>query len=70
MPAVAANDASRWTVAVRQDHRGLPAGAQPSGTMPAFTWANGVGTATLGHLPAFVRLPSTPGVAAPGISPG
>lgn len=45
---------------------GLPAGAQPSGTMPAFTWANGVGTATLGHLPAFVWLPyDAEGVTAP-----
>ena len=45
---------------------GLPAGAQPSGTMPAFAWTNGVGTATLGHMPAFVRLPyEAAGVRAP-----
>ena len=25
--------------------------------MPAFTWSDGVGTTTLGHLPAFVRVP-------------
>jgi hypothetical protein len=44
----------------------LPAGAEPSGTMPAFTWRDGVGTATLGHLPAFVRVPyAVDGVAAP-----
>jgi hypothetical protein len=35
----------------------LPPGAEPSGTMPAFTWRDGVGTTTLGHLPAFVRVP-------------
>ena len=41
----------------------LPAGVLPSGTMPSFAWADGggtagpVGTVTLGHLPAFVRLP-------------
>jgi hypothetical protein len=34
----------------------LPPGAQPSGTMPAFSWQDGVGSATLGHLPAFVRV--------------
>ena len=50
---------------------GLPAGAVPSGTMPSFTWANGVGTATLGHLPAFVRLPyGPPACARRGTSPG
>lgn len=44
----------------------LPAGAEPSGTMPAFTWRDGVGTATLGHLPAFVRVPfAADGVPAP-----
>lgn len=44
----------------------LPPGAEPSGTMPAFAWRNGVGTATLGHLPAFVRVPyAADGAAAP-----
>ena len=44
----------------------VPAGATPSGTMPSFAWADGVGTATLGHLPAFVRLPyEADGVRAP-----
>jgi hypothetical protein len=44
----------------------LPVGAQPSGTMPAFTWRDGVGAATLGHLPAFVRVPyAADGVSAP-----
>jgi hypothetical protein len=44
----------------------VPVGAQPSGTMPAFTWRDGVGAATLGHLPAFVRVPyAADGVAAP-----
>ena len=35
----------------------LPSGASPSGTMPSLAWVDGTGTATLGHLPAFVRLP-------------
>jgi hypothetical protein len=44
----------------------LPRGARPAGTMPAFAWNAGVGTATLGHLPAFVRLPfEADGVPAP-----
>jgi hypothetical protein len=44
----------------------LPPGARPSGTMPSFKWAGPVGTATLGHLPAFVRLPyGTAGMPAP-----
>jgi hypothetical protein len=44
----------------------VPVGAQPSGTMPAFTWRDGVGAATLGHLPAFVRVPyAAEGVSAP-----
>jgi hypothetical protein len=41
----------------------LPPAAQPAGgSFPAFQWDGGTGRATLGHLPAFVRLP----YAAPG----
>jgi hypothetical protein len=62
LPTTPADGRSR---AVRITAR-LPAGAQPTGTMPSFSWANGVGTATLGHLPAFVRLPyEADGVRAP-----
>jgi hypothetical protein len=35
----------------------LPAGSRPSSSMPAFTWTGVTGTATLGHVPAFVRVP-------------
>ena len=35
----------------------IPEGATAVGTMPAFTWSGGEGTATIGHLPAFVRVP-------------
>jgi hypothetical protein len=36
----------------------LPPAAQPAGgSFPAFIWQGGTGRATLGHLPAFVRLP-------------
>ena len=36
----------------------LPAAAQPAGgSFPALQWEGGTGRATLGHLPAFVRLP-------------
>ena len=40
----------------------LPAGAAPGNTMPRFSWKGSAGTATLGHLPAFVVIP----YAAPG----
>jgi hypothetical protein len=44
----------------------LPPGATPVGTMPAFAWSGREGSATLAHLPAFVRVPySTPGQPAP-----
>jgi hypothetical protein len=35
----------------------IPAGATATGTMPAFTWSGDEGKATIGHLPAFVRMP-------------
>jgi hypothetical protein len=53
LPTTPADGRSR---AVRLTAR-VPDGARPAGTMPAFVWNSGVGTATLGHLPAFVRLP-------------
>jgi hypothetical protein len=44
----------------------IPPGATAVGTMPAFTWSGGEGTATIGHLPAFVRVPyATAGAPAP-----
>jgi hypothetical protein len=43
----------------------LPAGARPAGTMPSLAWSGEVGTAALGHLPAFVRMP----YAADGVTP-
>jgi hypothetical protein len=35
----------------------IPPGATAAGTMPAFTWSGDEGKATIGHLPAFVRVP-------------
>lgn len=35
----------------------LPPGTEAVGTFPAFAWGGATGTTTLGHLPAFVRLP-------------
>jgi hypothetical protein len=35
----------------------VPDGAEPVGTMPAFTWSGGEGRTVLGHLPAFVHVP-------------
>ena len=37
----------------------LPAGVNPGASMPAFTWTGARGAATLGHLPAMVRVPYT-----------
>lgn len=37
----------------------LPADAVPGSSMPALQWAGRTGSATLGHLPAFVRAPYT-----------
>jgi hypothetical protein len=62
LPTTPADGRSR---AVRLSVR-VPDGARPAGTMPAFAWSGGVGTATLGHLPAFVRVPfAANGVPAP-----
>jgi len=35
----------------------LPPGTTAGATMPAFTWNDAVGTASLGHLPSIVRVP-------------
>lgn len=44
----------------------IPPGTRAAGTMPAFAWAGEEGTAAIGHLPAFVRVPfAAPGEPAP-----
>jgi len=56
-----------WLPAVPTDGRSkvvrleldLPAAANPGASMPAFTWTGAHGAATLGHLPAIVRVPYT-----------
>jgi hypothetical protein len=54
LPAVAADGRSR-NVEIEVT---LPPAAEPGGgSFPAFQWHGGIGRATLGHLPAFVRLP-------------
>jgi hypothetical protein len=59
LPAVAADGRSRNV----QIEVTLPAAAHPvGGSFPTFQWNGGTGRATLGHLPAFVRVP----YAAPG----
>lgn len=37
----------------------LPAGAQPGSVMPRLAWTDTRGSVTLGHVPAFVRVPFT-----------
>ena len=60
VPAVPTDGRSR---AVRLDVD-LPAAAIPAASMPAFTWTGAHGTATLGHIPAMVRIPyASPGEA-------
>jgi hypothetical protein len=56
VPAAPADGVSR---AVRISVE-LPAGMVAAGTLPAFRWNGGTGIATLGHIPAFVRVPYTP----------
>lgn len=62
LPDVPADGRSRAvTLAVE-----IPAGTRAVGTMPAFAWAGTRGEVTLGHLPAFVRVPlARPGDPAP-----
>jgi hypothetical protein len=52
LPTVPADGRSR-NVRLRVQ---VPAGAVPGGSMPGFAWTGGRGEATLGHLPAFVRV--------------
>jgi hypothetical protein len=60
----AATDGGLGVVRLQAD---VPAGAAPAGgSFPALSWQAGHGTATIGHLPAFVRVPFF----APGHSPG
>lgn len=56
VPAAPADGVSR-AVRISVD---LPAGSSARATMPAFTWSGAQGTTTLGHVPAFVRLPFGP----------
>ncbi len=53
LPAAPADGVSR-AVRIRVE---LPPGTSARSTMPAFTWNGTVGEATLGHIPAFVRVP-------------
>ena len=53
LPTVPADGQSR-AVVLRVE---LPPGTVPGRSMPAFTWTGPAGTATLGHLPAFVHVP-------------
>jgi hypothetical protein len=60
LPAVPTDGRSR---AVRLDID-MPAIATPGASMPAFRWTGAHGTATLGHIPAIVRVPyASPGEA-------
>ncbi len=44
----------------------VPASATPGGSMPAMAWTGTRGTTTLGHVPAFVRVPFALGGDPPG----
>jgi len=66
LPAVPADGRSR---AVRLQVE-LPPGTRPGGSMPAFAWSGNQGSARLGHLPAFVRVPYAPEGVTPGWSIG
>lgn len=74
MPPDRAHRCPLWLAAVPADGRSrnvrievaIPEGATPAGTMPAFSWAGALGTATVGHLPSFVLVPfATPGTPRP-----
>ena len=64
-PASSAGRCPLWIPSVPADGRSqavrvrvrVPAGATVSGTMPGLAWEGREGSATLGHLPAFVRVP-------------
>jgi hypothetical protein len=64
LPAVPADGRSR-AVSLSVD---LPAGTQPSDSMPALTFADTHGETTLGHLPAFVHVRFAPPGAGPAWS--
>jgi hypothetical protein len=74
LPAARAGRCPLWIPTVAADVRAatvrvttkLPGGARAAGTMPTFRWNGDEGTATIGHLPAFVRVPyAMPGETAP-----
>ena len=74
LPAARAHRCPLWIPTVPADVRAasvrvttrLPSGARAAGTMPMFRWNGDEGTATIGHLPAFVRVSfAMPGQPAP-----
>jgi hypothetical protein len=74
LPAARAGRCPLWIPTVAADVRAasvrvttrLPSGARAAGTMPTLRWNGDEGTATIGHLPAFVRVPyAMPGEPAP-----
>jgi hypothetical protein len=73
-PGSSAGRCPLWVPTVPADGRSqavalrvrIPAGATAAGTMPGLAWVGQEGSATLGHLPAFVRVPyAMPGEPAP-----
>ena len=64
LPAVPTDGRSRpVTLRVR-----LPPSTSPAGSsMPAFTWNGAQGTARLGHIPAFIRVPYASGTDQPAV---
>jgi hypothetical protein len=64
-PRASAGRCPLWIPSVPADGRSqavtlrvrIPAGATAAGTMPNLAWAGREGSVTLGHLPAFVRVP-------------
>lgn len=74
LPPSSAGRCPLWIPSVPADGRSqavtlhvrIPSGAIAAGTMPGLSWMDGEGTATLGHLPAFVRVPyAMPGESTP-----
>jgi hypothetical protein len=53
VPVVPADGVSR-AVSIEID---MPSGTRVSASMPVFSWTESRGVATMGHLPAFVRIP-------------
>ena len=74
VPISAAHRCPIWLPTVPTDGRSravrlqteLPAGSAPGTSMPPFTWNGTQGVATLGHLPAVVRVPYTAAGQRPG----